>query len=181
MHKFALPFIASLIFDLGYAVFYYAGSFLGSMWAAIVSNDMMTVVLLLNVALIMAGVVIFAFEFRAERKRALRASQLASERARMDAEEKRAKQEKAKEFESWMAEAATSAQAKETPKGVNVEEEVFQKQRAKIEDMIKNAKFKYTKREIDEPTFRELMKEYNKQLIELEAEYHSEKPSVNEL
>ena len=35
---------------------------------------------------------------------------------------------------------------------------------------MKEAQFRYMKRKIDEPTYRELMKEYNRELVELEAD-----------
>jgi len=43
----------------------------------------------------------------------------------------------------------------------------LQEERAKVEELIRNTKSKYHKREIDEESFREIVKDYQKELMEI--------------
>jgi len=56
-----------------------------------------------------------------------------------------------------------------TEKEFKVEDERMKLQREKerIEELIKKAKIKYRKREIDETSFRDIMKDYQKELMEI--------------
>jgi biopolymer transport protein ExbB/TolQ len=60
----------------------------------------------------------------------------------------------------------------EKPEKKHAEKEAeYEEAKAEIEQAIKEAEFRYMKRKIDEVTFRDLVKEYNRELVRLEARH----------
>ncbi len=72
-------------------------------------------------------------------------------------------------------------QQAEIEKDKTPEIERLKKQRAEMDEMITLTKNKYHKREIDDQSFREIMRDYQKKMIELETKMREEEEKSGEL
>ena len=187
MKRFMLPLILTFVIGLAYAILYYAGTFLGGLYTTLTSETIMLSIMGLNGLLLIIGLILFYLDFTAEKRDAARRAKELMEQHKREQEEIVAKKKQEQEFEGWMTEAQETAKTKAAPKAAEMTQEqkerydAFTKEHTRLKEMMNNAKYKYSKRQIDEATFRELMREYSRQIIELEATYKMSKKQTEEI